>query len=130
MFTAARTSPASAYGATRHTCLALAASFQIAGRRSILSEPDPIIVALDFENAAAANSLVAALGNEVSFYKVGLELYTAAGMYFVHELIGAGKNVFLDLKLYDIPETVRRAVWQVAQAGVRFLTVHARKPVM
>jgi orotidine-5'-phosphate decarboxylase len=95
-----------------------------------LLEHDPLIVALDFDNEAAATNLVAALGSEVSFYKVGMELYAASGMFFVRELIAARKNVFLDMKFYDIPETVRRAVRQVAQLGVRFLTVHGSTAVM
>jgi orotidine-5'-phosphate decarboxylase len=59
-----------------------------------------------------------------------MELYAAAGMDFVRELLGQGKDVFLDLKFYDIPETVKRAVAQVARTGVRFLTVHAVGSVM
>jgi orotidine-5'-phosphate decarboxylase len=86
---------------------------------------NPIIVALDVESAADARSLVARLGSQVNFYKVGMELYAAAGMDFVRELALQGKDVFLDLKLYDIPETVKRAVAQVARTGVRFLTIHA-----
>ena len=85
----------------------------------------PIIVALDVESAAEARRLVAQLGSQVNFYKVGMERYAAAGMEFVRELTGQGKDVFLDLKLYDIPETVRRAVAQVTRTGVRFLTIHA-----
>ena len=92
--------------------------------------PNPIIVALDVESAAEARALVARLGGRVGFYKVGMELYAAAGMEFVRELLGQGKEVFLDLKLYDIPETVRRTVAQVARTGVRFLTVHAVGSVM
>ena len=93
--------------------------------------PNPIIVALDVESAAEARRLVTRLGR-YDFYKVGLELYAAAGMEFVRELLGEGKQVFLDLKLYDIPETVKRATAAVArgEAGVRFLTVHAVPPVM
>jgi orotidine-5'-phosphate decarboxylase len=86
---------------------------------------NPIIVALDVESAAEGRALVARLGNQVNFYKVGMELYAAAGMEFVRELVGEGKDVFLDLKMYDIPETVKRAVAQVAKTGVRFLTIHA-----
>ena len=93
-------------------------------------KPNPIIVALDVESAAEARTLVARLGGSVSFYKVGMELYAAAGMDFVRELLGQGKDVFLDLKFYDIPETVKRAVAQVARTGVRFLTVHAVGSVM
>jgi orotidine-5'-phosphate decarboxylase len=90
----------------------------------------PIIVALDFESAEEARSLVRALGCTAGFYKVGLELYAAAGMDFVRELKQQGHRVFLDLKLYDIGETVRRTVAQVARAGVDFLTVHAMRPIM
>jgi orotidine-5'-phosphate decarboxylase len=91
---------------------------------------NPIIVALDVESAADARALVARIGPRVGFYKVGMELYAAAGMDLVRELIGQHKQVFLDLKLYDIPETVSRAVARVAETGVRFLTVHAVGSVM
>jgi orotidine-5'-phosphate decarboxylase len=70
------------------------------------------------------------IGDQADFYKVGLELFAVAGMDFVRELIGLGKNVFLDLKLYDIGETVKRTVAQVAHTGVRFLTVHSPSAVM
>lgn len=95
-----------------------------------MSRPDPLIVALDFETATAASALVAALGDDVSFYKVGMELYASAGMEFVRKLISGGKSVFLDMKFYDIPETVKRAVAQVARSGVQFLTVHGSNAVM
>lgn len=91
---------------------------------------NPIIVALDVESAAAARALVAKIGPLVNFYKVGLELYTAAGREIVNQLLGEGKQVFLDLKMYDIPETVARAVALVAPTGVRFLTVHAVSSVI
>jgi orotidine-5'-phosphate decarboxylase len=89
-----------------------------------------IIVALDVESAEEARSLVARLGPQSNFYKVGMELYAATGMEFVRQLLSQGKDVFLDLKFYDIPETVKRAVAQVARTGVRFLTVHAVGQVM
>jgi len=91
---------------------------------------NPIIIALDVESAAAARDMVDRIGPRVNFYKVGLELYAAAGMEVVHRLVGEGKQVFLDLKMYDIPETVSRAVAQVAKTGARFLTVHAVSSVM
>lgn len=91
---------------------------------------NPIIVALDVESAEEARTIVCRLGNQIGFYKVGMELYAAAGMGIVHELLDQGKDVFLDLKYYDIPETVKRAVARVAQTGVRFLTVHAVGSVM
>jgi len=91
---------------------------------------NPIIVALDVETAEEARQLVRRLGSQIDFYKVGMELYAAAGMEIVRELISDGKQVFLDLKLYDIPETVKRTVAQVSRTGARFLTVHAVGSVM
>lgn len=91
---------------------------------------DPLIIALDVETADEARVLVGKLSPEVRFFKVGMELYAAAGMEFVRELAGAGHSVFLDMKFYDIGETVRRAVAQVARTGVRFLTVHGSREVM
>ncbi len=91
---------------------------------------NPLIIALDFDAPEQALSLVDRLGNDVDFYKVGMELYAAAGMDFVRNLLDAGKRVFLDLKLYDIGETVKRAVRQIATTGVRFVTVHGSGPVM
>ncbi len=90
----------------------------------------PLIIALDLETAAEARVLVNALGDAAGFYKVGLELFTSAGMDFVRELKSQGKRVFLDLKMYDIGETVKRAVSQVAKVGVDLLTVHAQRPVV
>lgn len=91
---------------------------------------DPFILALDFESADRARELVRTVGDAASFYKVGLELYAAAGMPFVEELLGLGKQVFLDLKLHDIGETVKRATAVIARSGVTFLTVHASVSVM
>ena len=91
---------------------------------------NPIIVALDFEDSAQALTLITRLGTAADFYKIGMELYAAEGMQFVKELTGAGKQVFLDLKLYDIPETVKRATAQMAKKGIRFLTVHGSNAVM
>lgn len=91
---------------------------------------NPIIVALDVESAAEARDLVRRLGSQVSFYKIGMELYAAEGIAFVRELVDQGLDVFLDLKFYDIPETIRRAVAQVGRMGVRLLTVHAIPSVM
>jgi orotidine-5'-phosphate decarboxylase len=90
----------------------------------------PIIIALDFESPEQACSLIRELGEIARFYKVGLELYAAAGMNFVRELKRQGHRVFLDLKLYDIGETVKRTVARIAEEGVDFLTVHAMRPTM
>ena len=86
---------------------------------------DRLIVALDVATPAAATALVERLGDSVSFYKIGLELAYGGGLSLAERLVGAGKHVFLDLKLHDIPATVERAAAQVARLGATFLTVHA-----
>lgn len=91
---------------------------------------NPLIIALDVDSVEEARSLVSKIGSGADFYKVGMELYAVAGMPFVKELISAGKKVFLDLKLYDIGETVKRATRQIVQSGVTFLTVHGSAAVM
>jgi orotidine-5'-phosphate decarboxylase len=90
----------------------------------------PIIIALDVPSADEARSLVREIADAASFYKVGLELYAAAGPDFARELKAEGHRVFLDLKLHDIGETVRRAVAQATKIGPDFLTVHATDQVM
>jgi orotidine-5'-phosphate decarboxylase len=83
------------------------------------------IVALDVPDRGAAEALVTTLGPACGFYKVGLELYAAEGPAIVAWLRAAGKRVFVDLKLHDIPNTVRGAARSVARAGASLLTVHA-----
>jgi orotidine-5'-phosphate decarboxylase len=83
------------------------------------------IVALDVPDRAGAVALVDRLGDACDFYKVGLELYTAEGPDVVRWLRGLGKEVFLDLKFHDIPNTVRGACRSAARLGVRLTTVHA-----
>ncbi len=90
----------------------------------------PVIIALDVPSAEEASGLVRTIGDAASFYKVGLELFTAAGPDFVRELKAQGHRVFLDLKLHDIGETVKRAVAQVARIAPDFLTIHATDQVM
>jgi orotidine-5'-phosphate decarboxylase len=96
----------------------------------ITKPSNPIIIALDVPDAAQARALVERLDGAVEFFKVGMELYAAEGMAFVRELAAAGKDVFLDLKLYDIGETVKRAVRVIAGSGARLLTVHGSRAVM
>lgn len=84
-----------------------------------------LIVALDFSSSAGAQRVVASLGDSVHIYKVGMQLYTAEGPQIVRQLIGSGRQVFLDLKYHDIPNTVGAAVREAAQLGVSMLTVHA-----
>jgi orotidine-5'-phosphate decarboxylase len=86
---------------------------------------DRLIVALDTADAEKARELVRQLGNEVSFYKVGKELFIAVGPAIVRELVSDGKRVFLDLKFHDIPNTIAGAVRSAASLGVSLLTVHA-----
>jgi orotidine-5'-phosphate decarboxylase len=91
---------------------------------SAVHRPPTAILALDVPTMAAARALVDALGDAADFYKVGLQLYTAEGPRVVEWLRGEGKRVFLDLKLHDIPNTVRGAAEQAAALGVQLLTVH------
>jgi orotidine-5'-phosphate decarboxylase len=86
---------------------------------------DRLIVALDHPTTKAALAQVDDLGDAVERYKVGLELYVAEGRALVDELHERDKRVFLDLKLHDIPETVRRAAEVASKMGVELLTVHA-----
>lgn len=84
-----------------------------------------VIVPLDTPDAASARSLVETLGAAQDHYKVGLQLFTAAGPEFVRALVDAGKRVFLDLKYHDIPHTVHGAVRSARGLGVSMVTVHA-----
>ncbi|MDQ0586475.1 orotidine-5'-phosphate decarboxylase [Variovorax paradoxus] len=84
-----------------------------------------IIVSLDFATASSAAGLVRQLGPAATFYKVGLQLLTAAGPSVVRELVDGGKRVFLDLKLLEIPSSVAAAVTAVGQIGASMVTVHA-----
>lgn len=83
------------------------------------------IVALDVADRSAAQAVVTRLGASCGFYKVGLELFAAEGPDIVSWLRDAGKSVFVDLKLHDIPNTVRGAARSVARHGASLLTVHA-----
>ncbi len=83
------------------------------------------IVALDVPTLAAAHKIVAQLGDQCDFYKVGLELFAAEGPGVVQWLRGESKRVFVDLKLHDIPNTVQSAARSVARLGASLLTVHA-----
>ena len=89
-----------------------------------------LIVALDLSSVEAAQAMVARLGDAVSFYKIGYQLAFAGGLSFAQTLAGAGKRVFLDLKLHDIGNTVAQGVKSVARLGASFLTVHAYPQTM
>jgi orotidine-5'-phosphate decarboxylase len=94
--------------------------------------PDPLVearrrlvVALDRPDAVSAARLVAQLEGNCQWFKVGLELFVAAGPTFVESLVRRGHSVFLDLKFHDIPNTVAAAVRSTAALGVRMVNVHA-----
>lgn len=89
-----------------------------------------IIFALDVPDAASARLLVEQLDNDIKFFKVGLQLFLAGGWSVIDHIVARGNKVMLDLKLYDIPATVRLAVEQFAGRGVTFTTVHGYGPVV
>ena len=86
---------------------------------------DRLIVALDLPSAAEARQIVSSLGDAVTTYKVGKQLFTAEGPGIVRDLVSSGRKVFLDLKFHDIPNTVAAAVRSASDLGVSMLTVHA-----
>ena len=96
-----------------------------------IAPADRLIVALDVSEAAAAKALVSRLGDHVRFYKIGLELFMAGGYFELLEwLVKGGKQVFVDLKFFDVPETVRSAVRALAGSGATFATVHGNQAIM
>src|SRR5919198_6501073 len=110
----------------------LHAVWEVARRKSAV-KLDPrgrLIVALDVPSVGEAETLVARLGDAVSFYKIGYQLAFAGGLELAPVLVRAGKQVFLDLKLHDIGNTVARGVESVARLGATFLTVHAYPQTM
>jgi orotidine-5'-phosphate decarboxylase len=98
--------------------------------RRTIAPRERLIVALDLPDVAQAERLIAEIGDSASFYKIGMELAYGGGLPLVSRLAASGKRVFLDLKLHDIPNTVERAVTQVARLGATFLTVHAYPQTM
>jgi orotidine-5'-phosphate decarboxylase len=97
---------------------------------SVIAPRDRLIVPLDLPNVAAAEAMIARLGDSVTFYKIGYQLAYAGGLPLVGKLTEAGKKVFTDLKLHDIGNTVARGVESVAKLGATFLTVHAYPQTM
>lgn len=91
---------------------------------------DRLIVALDVPSVDSAESVIAKLGDSVTFYKIGYQLGFAGGLPLARRLAEAGKKVFIDLKLHDIGNTVARGVESVASLGGTFLTVHAYPQTM
>ncbi|MBN8281029.1 MAG: orotidine-5'-phosphate decarboxylase [Gammaproteobacteria bacterium] len=96
------------------------------------AEPrDRLIFALDVPDATEARQVVEQLGDSVTFYKLGLELMAAGGYFeLVDWLLARDKRVFADLKLFDVPATVSRAVSLLAKRGVTFATIHGNQGIM
>jgi orotidine-5'-phosphate decarboxylase len=101
-----------------------------AKRSRLIAPSERLIVALDAPDTAQAERIVAELGDSVEFYKIGMELVYGGGLALAGKLAAAGKRVFIDLKLHDIPNTVERATAQIAAMGAFFLTVHAYPQTM
>jgi orotidine-5'-phosphate decarboxylase len=91
---------------------------------------DRLIVGLDVPTLTEADKVVAALGDTVSFYKIGHQLAFAGGLSFARELAGSGKKIFLDMKLLDIDNTVAKGVENIARMGMTMLTIHAYPKAM
>src|SRR6266853_1055575 len=86
-----------------------------------------LIVALDVDTKEEATEIVRALGNTVSFYKVGYQLYIASGLEVIRELTKQRKKVFLDLKLDDTPRTVERTIKNMEKDGIEFFTLQGNR---
>ena len=97
----------------------------MAEEKEIYTADDRLIVALDVDSFDKMKALVDELGDLISYYKVGMELYYSAGSDTIRYLKEHGKKVFLDLKLHDIPNTVGHSVASVTRLGVNLITVHA-----
>ncbi|MEP7029892.1 MAG: orotidine-5'-phosphate decarboxylase [Pseudolabrys sp.] len=95
-----------------------------------LTARERLIVALDLPSVKDAEAMVSRLGDAVSFYKIGYQLAFAGGLPFAASLIANGKQVFVDLKLHDIGNTVAKGVESIAQTGATFVTVHAYPQTM
>jgi orotidine-5'-phosphate decarboxylase len=96
----------------------------------IQSARDRLIVALDLPSLADAHAMVERLDDAVSFYKLGYQLIYAGGLPLAEQLVRAGKQVFLDVKLHDIENTVAKGVESIARLGATFVTVHAYPQTM
>lgn len=99
--------------------------------RAAIPDRERLIVALDVPEPAAARALVGALGDAACFYKLGLELCMSPGFFELLDwLRGQGHRVFVDLKFFDIPETVARAVAALSERGAQFCTVHGNQAIL
>ncbi len=101
-----------------------------AAMNPITDPRDRLIVALDVSDVAAAEALVARIGDAATFYKIGYRLAWTGGLALAERLVGQGHKVFLDLKLHDIGSTVEEGVRAASGLGASFLTVHAYPQTM
>ena len=100
-------------------------------KRNAIPRRERLIVALDVPNADEAKKLVETLGDAACFYKIGLELFTAGGYFEMLEwLVRRGSKAFVDLKFFDVPETVRAAVRGLCNRGITFVTVHGNQAIL
>jgi orotidine-5'-phosphate decarboxylase len=98
---------------------------------SPIAREERLIVALDVATAAEARALAERLGDAARFYKIGLELFMAGGYFELLDWLVARRcKVFVDLKFFDVPETVRRAVANLRGRGISFATVHGNQGMM
>lgn len=95
-----------------------------------ISLDERVIFALDFADPAVAGDWVRKLDGHVKFFKVGLQLFLAGGWVVIDDIINRGNKVMLDLKFFDIPETVHLAVQQLQNRGVTFTTIHGNRPII
>lgn len=96
-----------------------------------ITPADRLIVALDLPDAAGARQFVGQLGDAVGFYKIGMELFMAGGYFELLDwLVAQKKQVFVDLKFFDVPETVRSAIRALSSSGATFATVHGNQAIM
>ena len=99
--------------------------------RAVIPARERLIFAMDVPNAEAARRLADTLGDSVSFYKLGLELFMSGGAFELLDwMVARGKRVFLDLKFFDVPATVASAVRNLRNRGVTFTTVHGNQAIM
>ena len=99
--------------------------------RSSIPVRERLIFAMDVPDADAARRLADRLGDSVAFYKLGLELMMSGGYFELLDwMVGRGKRVFVDLKLFDVPATVSAAVRNLRNRGVTFTTVHGNQSIM
>jgi orotidine-5'-phosphate decarboxylase len=99
--------------------------------RAVVPARERLIFAMDVPDGGTARKLAEALGDSVSFYKIGLEVFMSGGGFELSDwLVGRGKRVFIDLKFFDVPATVAAAVRNLRNRGVTFTTVHGNQAIM